>query len=83
MFVYTHWNWDSEACKQKSSIIPVNKDDPYAFPQVDLGLALGPNTGKIVQCSEITSVDPNKIPVFQDFEVGEKMVCVGGHQNSI
>ena len=31
----------------------------------------------------ITSVDPNKIPVFQDFEVGEKVVCVGGHQNSI
>lgn len=27
----------------KSFIIPVNKDDPCAFSQVDLGLALGPN----------------------------------------
>ena len=43
LFVYTHWNWDSKACKQKSFRIPVNKDDPYAFPQVDLGLALGPD----------------------------------------
>lgn len=43
LFVYIHWNWDSEACEQKSSVIPVNTDDPYALPQVDLGLALGPN----------------------------------------
>lgn len=44
LFVYIHWNWDSsEACEQKSSVIPANKDDPYALPQVDVGLALGPN----------------------------------------
>ena len=41
--VYIHWNWDSEACEQKSSVIPADKDDPCALPQVDLGLALGPN----------------------------------------